>query len=184
MGQRDNSANSNQQMSIFLTDLGWMGLTGNGNHVYRLTVGHSSDSEVREFICQQQATDHTPPPADADWFPNLRRRLQKYGQGEYVDFSDVQVAFSKLTAFQESVISATRAIEYGQTVSYGELAELAGYPRAARAVGTVMSSNPFPILIPCHRVVASGGKLGGYSAPQGISLKENLLAMEAEAVRG
>ena len=95
----------------------------------------------------------------------------------------MQLAFPKLTAFQESVVLAIRAVGYGQTVSYGELAELAGYPRAARAVGTVMSTNPFPILIPCHRVVASGGKLGGYSAPQGLSLKESLLAMEAEGVR-
>ena len=60
------------------------------------------------------------------------------------------------------------------------VAERAGAPRAARAVGTVMSTNRFPILIPCHRVIAAAGKLGGYSAPQGLDLKARLLAMEAE----
>lgn len=183
MGQRNNSANFNQQMSIFLTELGWMGLAGSGNRVHRLTLGHGSDREVRDALVGGQDPDRQPPREDAEWQLKLRRRLQQYGQGEYVDFSDVHVVFPKLTAFQEAVIFATRAIGYGQTVSYGELAELAGYPRAARAVGSVMSSNPLPILIPCHRVVGSGGKLGGYSAPQGIPLKQSLLAMEAEGVR-
>jgi len=62
--------------------------------------------------------------------------------------------------------------------TYGELADLAGYPGAARAVGSVMSSNRYPIIIPCHRVVGSAGSLGGFSAPQGISLKERMLTLE------
>jgi methylated-DNA-[protein]-cysteine S-methyltransferase len=66
-------------------------------------------------------------------------------------------------------------------MSYGELAAKAGYPRAARAVGSVMSSNRFPIVIPCHRVVAAGEKPGGYTSPQGVGMKLRLLALEAGA---
>jgi O-6-methylguanine DNA methyltransferase len=183
MGQRDNSPKSNQQMSIFLTDLGWMGISGTAHRVQRLRFGHHSDEEVRDALLDHQSHNGETFPKNSDWFPDLRRRLQRYGQGEYVDFADVELLLPKLTAFQEAVMYAVRAVGYGHTVSYAELAELAGYPRAARAVGTVMSSNPLPILVPCHRVVGSGGKLGGYSAPQGLSLKQDLLAMEAETVQ-
>jgi len=160
-----------------------MGLSGQNRRVHHLMLGHGSDAEVRQSWQRRYAESGQSTPEDGDWFPELRRKLQRYGEGEHVDFSDVHLALPKLTAFQEAVISATRAVGYGQTVSYGELADLAGYPRAARAVGTVMSSNPVPILVPCHRVVGSGGKLGGYSAPQGVSMKQDLLAMEAEGVR-
>ena len=70
-----------------------------------------------------------------------------------------------------------REVGWGETVSYGELAEMAGRPRAARFVGNVMARNPIPILIPCHRVVAAGGRLGGYGA-SGTGTKRRLLALE------
>ena len=85
-----------------------------------------------------------------------------------------------MTPFQLCVANATRRIPYGTTVSYGQLASLAGYPRAARAVGTVMSQNRFPILIPCHRVLASGGKLGGYTSVAGVDFKSRLLGLESQ----
>lgn len=183
MGQSDSLAGTHQRLSIFLTNLGWMGIAGTSNRVHRLALGHQSQEDVRIAFqgFSQENGRHDPLPEE-DWFPQLRRQLQRYGQGEFVEFDDVHLVFPRLTAFQESIVAATRAIGYGQTVSYGELAELAGYSRAARAVGTVMSSNTLPILVPCHRVVGAAGKLGGYSAPQGISLKQNLLAMEAESV--
>ena len=118
---------------------------------------------------------------ECDWHAGLRRRLEAFAAGEPCDFADVQLALPSLTPFQQRVIAETRGIGYGQTLTYGELAARAGAPRAARAVGTVMSSNRIPILIPCHRVIASGGRLGGYSAPQGVDLKRRLLEMEAAA---
>jgi methylated-DNA-[protein]-cysteine S-methyltransferase len=118
---------------------------------------------------------------ESDWHPALRRRLEAFAAGEPSEFDDIELALSPLTAFQQRVIAETRRVAYGQTVTYGELAERAGSPRAARAVGTVMSGNRVPIIIPCHRVLASGGRLGGYSAPRGIELKRRLLDMEAAA---
>jgi len=79
------------------------------------------------------------------------------------------------TRFQLAVWGALQEIPYGQAVTYGELAELVGRPRAARAVGRAVGTNPLPILVPCHRVVAAGG-LGGYGP--GPSWKERLLALE------
>ena len=70
-----------------------------------------------------------------------------------------------------------RRVPFGETVSYGELAEMAGRPGAARAVGNAMSRNPVPIVVPCHRVVAAGGRIGGYG-PSGVSTKRFLLALE------
>jgi len=182
MGQSGIMVETDQQLSIFLTDLGWMGAVGNEGRVHRLLLGHSSLENVRIAVGKEAEEDsYRGPTVESDWNPDLRQRLQRYSQGEYVEFDDVPLALPRLTVFQESVVAATRTIGYGETVTYGELADLAGYPRAARAVGSVMSANLFPILIPCHRVVASGGKLGGYTAPQGPSLKQTLLTMEAEA---
>lgn len=111
----------------------------------------------------------------------LRRRLIQYADREPVDFSDVELNWPDvMTPFRKRVIAQTRRIPWGMTKTYGEIAELAESPRAARAVGTAMAENRFPIVIPCHRVVASGGRIGGFSAPQGVSLKRQLLAVESD----
>ncbi|GIS60136.1 MAG: hypothetical protein CM1200mP2_23610 [Planctomycetaceae bacterium] len=75
-----------------------------------------------------------------------------------------------------------RQVGYGQTTSYGEVARKIGRPGAARAVGTAMANNTVPILIPCHRVIAASGRLGGFSAPRGTRLKQRLLDLEADAI--
>lgn len=87
-----------------------------------------------------------------------------------------------LTSFQKKVYRVTASIPRGRTLSYGEVADRAGHPRAARAVGNAMRRNPFPLIIPCHRVVRSDGRLGGYSGPPGM--KERLLALEGVEIYG
>ena len=119
---------------------------------------------------------------EGDWNPALRSLFEAYADGEVVNFDSIEIRLPEMTSFRRQVVEATRSIGYGQTVSYGELALQAGHPGAARAVGTVMSSNRFPILIPCHRVLAAGGKLGGYTSPAGIRLKQRLLELEARAI--
>lgn len=157
-----------------------MGLLGQSQRVVALTIGHSAAAEVRQAASERLFRLHLPGVvAETDWHPALRIRLQEYSTGKPVEFSDIDLEIPARTSFQKRVTAMTRRIKYGKTMTYGELAARAGYPRAARAVGTVMSSNPFPILIPCHRVVASGGKIGGYTSPQGVSLKEHLLALES-----
>lgn len=108
----------------------------------------------------------------------LVRRFQRFAAGQRDTFADLQIDDSHWTRFQKRVVKCTRAIPYGQTLSYGALAQKAGAPRAARAVGTVMANNQFPLVVPCHRVVASSQRIGGYSSKQGVCTKLRLLRIE------
>lgn len=102
-----------------------------------------------------------------------------YTAGIRIDFSEVATDLSHGTPFQQRIWEACQRIPYGEVVTYGELARLAGRPGAARAVGTAMSQNRIPLIIPCHRVISAGNKIGGFTSPQGISLKKRLLDLEA-----
>jgi methylated-DNA-[protein]-cysteine S-methyltransferase len=106
-------------------------------------------------------------------------RLALFADGEPVDFADIRVADDHLTPFGRRVVKACRSIRRGETQSYGELAKAAGAPGAARAVGHVMATNCTPLVVPCHRVVAAGGRLGGFSAPNGLTRKRRLLDLES-----
>jgi methylated-DNA-[protein]-cysteine S-methyltransferase len=170
-------------LTIFSTDLGWFGLWGSERKIAGLTIGHASSEDVREGVRRKfRNYQESLPAEETDWFPQLRQRLQQYTHGIETDFEECHVCFPAMTAFQQHVLETTCRIGYGSTVTYSQLAEQSGSPRAARAVGNVMASNRVPIIIPCHRVVAAGGNWGGYSAPQGVSLKHRLLQMESEVV--
>jgi len=169
-------------LAIFPTNLGWFGLLGSGEQLVWIQIGHASADEVRRAARRflSEAADGSAL-CESDWNPELRQRVERYTFGEPVDFADIPLRVPDGTDFQQRILKITRRIPFGKTMSYGELAAKAGYPRAARAVGSVMSSNRFPIVIPCHRVVAAGQKPGGYTSPQGVSLKLRLLALEAGA---
>ena len=106
----------------------------------------------------------------------LKDCLLRYEEGEDVEWPHISYALEKMTPFGQKVLKALLTVPYGQTVSYGELAAMAGSPNAARGVGQIMARNKWALLIPCHRVVAASG-LGGYSA-QGLSMKRYLLGIE------
>ena len=164
------------RLSCFETSLGWIGLLGQEAKLVAVFAGYPSAAAVRS-----KARSAHPAFVEQDFDPELRELFVAYSEGEAIDFSSVEVELPKLTPFRKQVLKATRNLGYGQTVTYGELAAKAGHPRAARAVGTVMSSNCFPILIPCHRVLAAGGRLGGYTSPAGTKLKIRLLELEARS---
>jgi methylated-DNA-[protein]-cysteine S-methyltransferase len=98
--------------------------------------------------------------------------------GQPQDFSAVALDSSGIDEFARRVYSATRAIPAGRTATYGEIAERIGAPGEARAVGQALGANPIPIIVPCHRVVAAGRRMGGFSAPGGTLTKTRLLALE------
>ncbi|MFQ5837276.1 MAG: methylated-DNA--[protein]-cysteine S-methyltransferase [Thermoplasmata archaeon] len=106
----------------------------------------------------------------------LSRDLLRYFEGEPVDFSRYDVDLSRYTPFEVQVLQATRRIPYGSVKSYKEIAEEIGRPRAYRAVAYTLSKNRSCIVIPCHRVVGSGGDLGGFSS--GVEWKVGLLKLE------
>jgi methylated-DNA-[protein]-cysteine S-methyltransferase len=115
------------------------------------------------------------------WFRELVAALERYLAGETVDFTGFPLDLSDQPPFRRAVLEACHQIPYGRTVSYAELAAKAGNPKAVRAAGSAMSHNPISIIIPCHRVLRSDGGVGGFSAPEGVALKERLLAMERSA---
>jgi methylated-DNA-[protein]-cysteine S-methyltransferase len=108
--------------------------------------------------------------------------IQGYMTGRNVDFAAVAVDLTNVEPFQLKVYEAARAIPWGHTVSYGELARRTGFPDGARAVGQALARNPVPVIIPCHRVLAKGHRVGGFSAPGGIFTKERLLGLEGVRV--
>lgn len=115
------------------------------------------------------------PISEPDFFKKIRRLLEGYFSGRSKEF-DLEVDLTGLTPFQKRVLRIVETIPYGETRTYRQVAEAAGCPKGARAVGQVMAVNPVPIIIPCHRVVASGGFLGGYTG--GLEMKTRLLELE------
>lgn len=111
--------------------------------------------------------------------PPLQELLLAYFRGDRVEFADVELDLEGVTPFQRAVVAALRRVPYGETVTYAELAELAGHQNAYRAAGSVCAGNRFPIIVPCHRVVAANG-LGPYGA-SGVEYKRRLLTLEGVA---
>ena len=133
-------------------------------------------TERRLIAKSRSAGAATPPPGIAPVIAGIARYLA----GERVDFSAIPVDLGGVDDFRCSLYEALRAVGFGTTTTYGALAKRLGLegPEAARDVGAAMGQNPVPIVIPCHRVLAAGGKLGGFSAPGGTAIKQKLLALE------
>ncbi len=119
----------------------------------------------------------------------VAEQLDQWFRGE-IDSADVEVDLSNVQGFTRDVLETLHHdVGRGETVSYGELAAMAGRPGAARAVGTIMAANPLPFVIPCHRVIAAGGRIGGYggtaeSASANLDIKRTLLRSEGVTVKG
>lgn len=125
------------------------------------------------------STQRSEPPAE---IAAIIDKIRKHLQGEVQDFRNVALDLEGVGPFFRTVYEATREIPAGQTRTYGEIAKAAGQPGAAQEVGQAMAKNPVPILVPCHRVSAAGGKLGGFSAPGGPATKAKLLLLEGATV--
>lgn len=119
--------------------------------------------------------DASPPEAAARAIALLGELLA----GRFVDLSPIQLDYRGISPFRVSIYEAARRIAHGQRTTYGELAARVGSPGAARAVGGAMASNPWPLIVPCHRVMAQNDQLRGFSAPGGIRTKAALLALES-----
>ncbi len=108
----------------------------------------------------------------------LKKALERYTAGETPDWPELPLDFSRLTEFHQTALTALYRIPYGTLCTYGELAAITGRQGAARAIGRAMATNPFPLVYPCHRVIGANGKLTGFSADDGLDLKEFLLKHE------
>ncbi len=171
--------NGSLRFAVAESPLGWFGIAGNAEAVSWLTFGHHRRGDVLDRASGEPGLlspgDELPPLLE-----HARHAVGEYLSGVPVDLSEIPVVTSGLTPFAQAVVRRLRKVPYGETLSYGQLAAEVGRPGAARAVGSVMSRNRIPLLIPCHRVVGAGGALGGFSAPTGIVLKRTLLEMESQ----
>ena len=119
--------------------------------------------------------DSEPP----SWISGIIDRVMRHLAGDVQDFADVQYDFSRVPDFMRAVLRATLDVKPGHTATYGELAIAIGQPLAvSRAVGHALGGNPWPLLIPCHRIISSTGKMTGFSGPGGVATKVKLLALE------
>jgi methylated-DNA-[protein]-cysteine S-methyltransferase len=155
-----------------MNDYMWTQLTPFGQLV--ITAGARGVRQI-EFRSDARTmrSGAVPPPAR-----DVARAFERYFAGDAHALDKVRVDLSGVRSdFHRTVLrTLRRLIGPGQTISYGELAAAAGHPGAARAVGTVMANNPLPIIVPCHRVLASDGTLGGYGG--GLEMKRGLLTIE------
>jgi methylated-DNA-[protein]-cysteine S-methyltransferase len=158
--------------SKYSSPLGWITATWNDKKLARLTI----DAELTESEIDQTLQTSE---ANLELTQLLNDHLKHFFAGSKKLFPWSRFDLEGRTEFQLSVLKCCYKIPSGETMSYGQVASAVGRPGAARAVGTVMAQNTLPLLIPCHRVVASGGGIGGYSARGGVSVKEWLLARES-----
>lgn len=161
--------------SLYETSLGFGGVVANNQGLIRVLTPfsnltrHEMNKKIAEmYPAAQSANTITAKAATL---------LSCYFKGETVEF-DISLDFTGLTSFQRAVYEVVRQISSGQTKCYSQVAVEAGRERAARGVGMAMARNPFPIIIPCHRVVGKSGALVGFSAPGGVGSKHRLLLLE------
>ncbi len=156
------------------SDAGWLGILGSVKGLRCVTLPQRSAQEAHQLLGDR--VNH------AAWSPqlfdDLIQRLRIYFGAHKVNFPD-ELDLSGVTPFQRQVWEITRLIPYGETRSYAWVAEQIKKPRAMRAVGQALGKNPLPIIIPCHRVVASDGKLSGFGG--GVEMKRYLLSLETPA---
>ena len=133
------------------------------------------------FRLFEETPDAKPTPTDSppQWIQTIISRVRAHLEGNLQNFSDLDYDFSDVSAFHRAVYLHTLTVKAGTTCSYGDITRMMGQsPTASRAVGAALGANPWPLLIPCHRVVAADGKMTGFSGTGGIKTKLRLLALE------
>ena len=161
---------------LFDTALGTVGVAWSERGLTRLQLPESTRAATERRLRGRSADASAgePPPRVGQ----AMRAVERYLAGKRVDFSKVDLDLAGVGDFHRQIYEAARGVGWGETVTYGELARRVGSPGAARAVGQAMGRNPIPLIIPCHRVLASGRKIGGFSAFGGAVTKTRLLALE------
>lgn len=167
---------SGPSFTLFDTALGRCGIAWNERGVTRIMLPEASDAATRERLTRGApgATEAPPPPAIAAAIALIVQHVR----GEPAALDTIVLDLDGVPAFHRQAYEAARQIPSGHTVSYGALAQSLGNPGAARAIGQAMGKNPFPIVVPCHRVLAAHRATGGFSAHGGVETKAKLLAAE------
>jgi methylated-DNA-[protein]-cysteine S-methyltransferase len=158
--------------AVFDTAIGRCGIAWSDETIVRTSLPAASEDDVRGRF--EPFDEASPPPFVEVAIKAIRELLD----GEQRDLSSIDLDMSGIEPFDLSVYAAARDIPCGETRTYGAIAAAVGQPRAAQAVGRALGRNPFPIIVPCHRVLGASGRSGGFSAPGGRATKLKLLAIE------
>ena len=168
--------------ALFPTALGVCGLAWNERGLTAVLLPEADEAKTRARLRRRapDAEEASPPPQVRDAIAAIVALLQ----GEPRDLSAVPLDRDALPEFEARVYAVAQRIPPGETLTYGEVAARIGEPGQAQAVGQALGRNPWPIVVPCHRVVAAGGKLHGFSAPGGLDTKRRMLAIEGSSLKG
>lgn len=163
-------------IAFFATALGDCGIAWSDRAIVGVQLPERTAGATRSRLRRRfpSAADMSPPPHAASAIHEIVALLS----GEPRDLSDIPVDMHGVPPFNRRVYEVARTIAPGDTLTYGELAARLGDPGAARAVGQALGENPFPIVVPCHRVLAAGGRAGGFSGGAGVPTKLRMLAIE------
>ena len=170
-----------QHYHVFDTAMGFCAIAWSPAGVARFQLPTKS-AEAAERLIRRRAPS-AEPGAPTEDVAAVVGSAQRYFAGEEMDFSNVRVDLADQVTFFAQIYDALRRVGWGRTTTYGALAKEVGAGReAARDVGEAMAKNPAPLIIPCHRVLAAGGKIGGFSAPGGSKTKVRMLELEGVRV--
>jgi methylated-DNA-[protein]-cysteine S-methyltransferase len=173
---------SSSGFALFATDIGDCAVAWNALGLTGVWLPETEAGRLRSRIARRrpQILEKTPPVAVAEAIVRITRLIG----GERADLLEVRLDESRLNSFDRSVYAEARCIAPGRVVTYAALAERVGHGASARAIGQSLGRNPFPIVVPCHRIVAADGALGGFSAPGGALTKRRLLTIENARLEG
>ena len=176
-----NASANTAGIALFETSIGTHGIAWGGQGITAATLPHSRPDLTLAALRRRATGPEATPPAEVAEAIELVRRLL---DGEEVDLTGVVLDMDGVGDFDCRVAAVARAISPGDTLTYGEVAKRAGAPGEAREVGAAMGRNRFAPIVPCHRVVAANGKLGGFSAPGGVETKVRMLEIERRHAPG
>ena len=159
------------------TAIGTFGLAWTDQGIARVALPGKDRIHTEMWISRDPAEPGFPDGALA----GLPDRIKRYALGEQEDFTDIPLDLSGVALFNRQAYAELLKIGYGETTTYGAIARTLGDVTLSRAVGQAMGANPIPLIIPCHRVLASDGKTGGFSSPGGVTAKMRMLALEHAA---
>jgi len=172
--------------TIFKTRWGYFGLVGTEFALLRTHLPGPEPEKIKRQLLKNLSFVNRDSRIEYDkaLFKTAQEQITAYFESSYVNFShDIPIILDGFSFFISSVLTACRDIRFGQTISYGRLAQKIDRPGTARSVGSALAKNPLPLIIPCHRVVRSDGKIGGFSTIGGTNLKAKLLELEQQVIR-
>jgi methylated-DNA-[protein]-cysteine S-methyltransferase len=165
------------RFSLFETAIGTGGIAWGDRGVTGVQIPEPEPARVRARLRRRfpDAPESAPPPEIRD----AVERISAVLRGESGDdLSTIQLDLDRVPSFARRVYEVLRTVPPGETLTYGQIASRLGEPRMAREVGQALARNPYPIVVPCHRVLAAAGQLGGFSASGGVATKQRLLSIE------